>query len=435
MSLSQVVTRGAPAKVPEIPRPQELASALAFTETQQWYACGPPPVCARQGWKLYVPMTMLNACDMTKRLGTLLAPAGLHFKYVKDIATLRKLNAGIYGYSQIGKCFVIYLPVPDATLIQTLKDALLPYRDQCPAVPYARPFGDHLPLYYRFGAYSGTTLVLNGAEVDDDRSSLATAVPESLVDVLAPWTTAEPDDLPVRHFLRRYPIFQALVQQGKCGVFHAMDLSSETFREVVLKVGYHRGQVQADGTDGCDFLRRELACYRILAERNLGSLAPALIEALDVPRKVILVLEYINGISLLQARLSGRLTIEQLDRSWAMMDQFHAQGVYLGDAKIANFLTTEEGDVRAVDFEAAGVAGDGAPPVRTFFVRSEPPDPFASDRAHFLASVLYPYEQGRYSWSDRHVDLRAWLKREPDDEISAWALDRLPAVLKIRRPG
>lgn len=179
MSLSQVVTRGAPAKVPEIPRPRELASALAFTETQQWYACGPPPVGARQGWKLYVPMTMLNACDMTKRLGTLLEPAGLHFKYVKDIATLRKLNAGIYGYSQIGKCFVIYLPVPDATLIQTLKDALLPYRDQCPAVPYARPFGDHLPLYYRFGAYSGTTLVLNGAEVDDDRSSLATAVPKA----------------------------------------------------------------------------------------------------------------------------------------------------------------------------------------------------------------------------------------------------------------
>jgi serine/threonine protein kinase len=155
--------------------------------------------------------------------------------------------------------------------------------------------------------------------------------------------------------------------------------------------------VQADGSDGCDFLRGELACYRILAERNLGSLSPALIEALDVQRKVILVLEYINGISLLHARLNGQLTVEQFDRSGTMIEQFHAQGVYLGDAKIANFLITEDGDLRALDFEAAGIVGDGAPPVRTFFVRSEPGDPFAADRAHFLASVLYPYERGRYS--------------------------------------
>ena len=247
MSLSRVVTRGAPAKVPEIPHPRELAFTLAFAEAEHWYACGPTPVGTRQGWKLYVPMTMLNARTLTKRLGALLLPTGLHFKYVKNIATLRKLNAGIYGYGQIGKCFVIYMPVPDATLIEALKDALLPYRDQCPAVPCARPFGDRLPLYYRFGAYASTTLVVNDAEVADDRTNLATAVPEGVIDTLAPWTTADPDDPPVRRFLRRYPIFRALVQQGKCGVFHAMDLSSETFSEVVLKVGYHRGQVQADG--------------------------------------------------------------------------------------------------------------------------------------------------------------------------------------------
>mgnify|MGYP006136915341 CR=1 FL=1 len=53
----------------------------------------------------------------------------------------------------------------------------------------------------------------------------------------------------------------------------------------------------------------------------------------------------------------------------------------------------------------------------------------AADRAHFLASVLYPYEQGRYSWEDRHVDLHAWLAAEPETDLAAWALDKLRAVL------
>ena len=204
-----------------------------------------------------------------------------------------------------------------------------------------------------------------------------------------------------------------------------MDLDSEALREVVLKVGYHRGQVQLDGSDGCDFLRRELACYRILAGRGLDRMTPALVDALDLPRKVILVLEYIDGVSLLHRKLAGQLTVEVLDRAWRMIGEFHAAGVYLGDAKLANFLVTAENDLRAVDFEAAGVLGDRAPAIRTFILADEPGDPRQADRAHFLASVLYPYDTGRYSWADRHIDLRDWLGREPADDVSAWALDKL----------
>jgi hypothetical protein len=429
LSPRAVATRGAPAAVPELPHPRELIPSLPVAEATHWYACGAPPAGTRQGWKLYVPMTMLNARDLTECLVPLAFDAGLHFKYVKSIKTLRKLNAGIYGYPQIGKCFVIYLPNLDATFLATLKDVLRPYRDQCPAVPCARSFGDRLPLYYRFGPYDSSMLVFDHAEIQDDRSSLANAVPEGVLDVLAPFTSPEASDPRVDRFLRRYPIFRAIVQQGKCGVFHAMDLASETFREVVLKAGYHRGQLQADGTDGCDFLRRELACYQVLAQRGLDPLAPTLVDALDVPRKVILVLQHIDGVSLLRFKLSGRLTVKQLERAWAMIELFHAGGVYLGDAKLANFLTTPDDDLRAVDFEAGGVIGDQAPPVRTFFIDSEPDDPRAADRAHFLASVLYPYEEGRYSWEDRYVNLRAWLRQEPDDEVSAWALERLRGIL------
>ncbi|UQX04554.1 hypothetical protein [Streptomyces sp. RerS4] len=417
------------AVVPALPHPRELDARIPFTESTYWYACGALSPGIGQGWKLYVSMTPGNAREVLCRLAPLLLGAGLHFKYVKDVATLQQLNAGAYGYSQIGKCLVVYLPHPDAVFLETLKDALGPYRDQCPAVPCARPFGGRLPLYYRFGCYLGRTLVLGRHEVEDNRSSLVHAVPEGVTDLLAAFTDPEPEDAEVRRFLRRYPVFRALAQQGKCGVFHAMDTTGETLREVVLKAGYHRGQLQPDGTDGCDLLRRELACYRILAERHLDRMAPALLDVLDVPRKVVLVLEYVDGTSLLHHKLTGRLRVRHLDRAWTLLDRFHAAGVYLGDAKLANFLVDADDDVRAVDFEAAGVIGDDAPPIRTFFVTPEPDDPRRSDLAHFLVSVLHPYDRPGNGWADRHVDLRACLERDPGDDAEAWALARLSALL------
>ena len=421
--------RGGPAEVSEIPHPRSFPQPLTYVESGEWFACGPPPD-ASQGWKLYVPLTLANAREIVERLVPLMHGSGLCFKYVRSIKLLRKLNAGTFGYTQIGKCFVIYLPEPDGGFIAELKSALAPYRDQCPAVPCALPFGDDLPLYYRYGSYRGNHLDVGGVELDDNRADAGAAVPDGVDDLLAPFTVSVPENGAVRSFLLRYPVYQALVQQGKCGVFLGLNLESETFQEVVLKVGYHRGQVQPDGSDGCSFLRRELAFYRELTRRGLSAVAPELVDALDIPRKVVLVLEHIPGTTLLVRKLQGRLTVEHLERCWALIGHLHANGTYLGDAKLANFMATDDGDLRVLDFEAAGVLGETPTAIRTFFFDPQPADPRLVDRAHFLASVLYPYEQGRYSWEDRHVDLGAWLAGDPDSDVSAWALGKLRTVLR-----
>lgn len=420
--------RGDLLAVPEIPHPRKLPQPLPFVESEEWFACG-PPADALQGWKLYVPLTLANAREVVERLVPVLQRAGLHFKYIKSIKLLRKLNAGMFGYPQIGKCFVIYLPEPRGEIVESIKEVLAPFRDQSPAVPCAIPFGDDLPLYYRYGSFQGTRLRIGGAEFDDNREDAGAAVPAGVDDPIAPYTKLVPESSEVRSFLLRYPVYRAIVQQGKCGVFLGINLDSETFQEVILKVGYHRGQVQPDGSDGCSFLRRELFFYRELAARGLSPVAPLLVDALDASRKVILVLEYIPGNTLLTRKLQGRLGTEDLERCWALMDRLHDGGVFLGDAKLANFMATDDGDLRVLDFEAAGIVGEERPAVRTFFIAPDPADPRVADRAHFLASVLYPYEEGRYSWEDRHVDLQAWLAREPDSEISAWALERLRQVL------
>lgn len=421
--------QAADAAIEEIPHPRDLACSVPFTGGREWYACGDPPRLHRQGWKLYVPMTMHNAAEIVDRVAEIAAPAGLHFKYVKDLRTLCKLNAGSYGYAQIGKNIVIYLPEVNVEVLTALKQTLVQYRHACPVVPCARPLGDGLPLHYRYGSYSAQFITIDGQEVPDDRLDSAHAVPDGVDDELAAYCHPVPVDPDVAAFLHRYPIFQALRQQGRSGVFHCMDLASERFQEIVLKVGYHRGDVQVDGSDGCMLLRRELAFYAVLADHALDRLAPALVDALDVPRKVILALEYLPATDLLSHKLDGRLTVDHLTRAWAMIEEIHDHGLYLGDVKLGNFLLCDDGGMRLIDFEAAGIVGQPASPLRTFMLRPEPEDPIARDRIHFLASVLFAY--GSRDTDSRQVDLRDLGARRAGDELSAWALDRLVRSLRV----
>ena len=188
--------------------------------------------------------------------------------------------------------------------------------------------------------------------------------------------------------------------------------------------------VQLDGSDGCTLLRRELAFYRELADRSIADDAPQIIDALDTPRKVILVLEYIPGSNLLLRRLQNQLTVEHLERCWSILERLHTAGLYLGDAKLANFLAADDGKVWVLDFETAGVIGDKPSPIRTFNIKPGLADVCAADLAHFLASVLYPYdgEDREIPW-DTNFDLRTWAARDPDTEIAAWAREKLLKLL------
>jgi|SRR5215213_10103968 len=416
--------------VREIPHPGSFLPSLSFVESSEWFICG-GDVYAPQGWKLYVPLTVLNAAEIVEQLVPLAQRYALSFKYIRNINLLRKLNAGIFGYTQIGKGFVIYLPEPKAPIIAALISNLDLYRDQCPAVPCALPFGNDLPLYYRYGAYQSSRIKVGHNEINDDRVNASSAVPMGVVDLLAPYTTPICENHEVKSFLERYPAFQAVAQQGKCGVFRALNLESDVFQEVILKVGYYHGQLEADGSDGCTFLRRELAFYRELDRRNVHGLTPRLVDALDLSRKIILVLQYIPGSNLLERKLQGTLSLEHLNRCWKIINDLHAAGVYLGDAKLANFVLTDDDELRVIDFEAAGVIGQDPVPMRTFLINPLPKDLCIVDRAHFLASVVFPYENGGHSLSDRRVDLRAWMNQKPETDIAAWAVDKLRSLFSM----
>lgn len=359
-----------------------------------------------------------------------LAGRAVHCKYLATVDEVRKLNAGAYGYSQIGKCLVCYLSAQDDGLVTAMIDAVRPFANEGPRVPFARPLGGGSPLYYRYGSYRGTALVLGGQGLPDDRFDYEAAVPDGADDWLASHAGAEDEAAAFNSFLLRYPAYTALRQQGKSGIFLALNLASEAFQEVVLKVGYRQGQVQLDGSDGRSFLRHERRLYGELAARGLAGAAPAVIDGYDDGERVALVLECLPGPDLLTAKLAGTLTIDHLEQAWRLVSELHGGGLFLGDAKLANFLCDGPG-VRVIDFESAGVLGvEPPPPLRTFDLRNPAvADLRAADLAHFLASVLFPYEDGGYSRRDRVADLAAYLDRTCRDDAERWAQSKLAALV------
>lgn len=412
--------------VDELPHPRVFSDSQPFTESEQWFTCGHRPR-KRQGWKLYIPVTILNAAGVVSRVAPVVVRAGLHFRYIRHGRYLAALNAGAYGYTHIGKGFVIDLDKIDPTFIEALKTELADHRDQSPDVPCAKPFGDGLPLYYRYGSYAGLRLHTDKPNIEDNRRD---PLPTGKKDLLAPFTKPVAEDPAVSAFLLRYPAFKALRKQGKCGVFLALNLASEAFQEVVLKIGYYRGQLQPDGTDGCSFLRRELAFYRELEARNLSDLAPALIDAFDQPRKVILVLEHIAGTTLLTQHLGGHLTVDQLEQCWSILTRLHTAGLYVGDAKLGNFLLGKDARIRIFDFETAGVVGIRQSEMRTFVLEPGFTHARIADLAHFLISVLYPYEEKGRNWEHRFVDPRAYLDVDVHSPGTAWAREKLRALMR-----
>ncbi|MGY1826322.1 class III lanthionine synthetase LanKC N-terminal domain-containing protein [Blastococcus sp. SYSU DS0541] len=416
-----------------LPRPDHFVEGLAVAERGPWFYGGSAPA-ARQGWKVYVSFTPYAANVVIERLVPLLARHHVHFKYLRRVGDVYRLNAGALGYSQIGKCLVCYLPGENRRFIEELSDAVSGLPGRGPAVPYCRPLHAGLALYYRFGSYDGGALVVNGVERADSRDDYDAAVPPGVADWLAPLSTPPATSAKMRSFLLRYPTHTALRQQGKSGVFLALNVSSESFEEVVLKLAYPRGAVQPDGSDGRSFLRNEIRIYCALAAQGVQGVAPRAIDSYDDGDRVALVLERIPGEDLLTLKLKGELTRSDLEGAWQQIATLHRHGMVIGDAKLANCLRDPRGAIRIVDFESARVAGAApgeVPRLRTFALQDAPEvDGPTWDRLHFLTSVVWEYAAVEGSDEpNREVVLHELARRSPRSDAEAWALDRLQSCL------
>jgi hypothetical protein len=402
-----------------------------------WCFVGSPPR-VDQGWKLYVSANVANFDAIRALVAPIFIAHGQPFKYAADAEALWRLNAGMAGYSQIGKAIVAYICDENcvASLIAELKAALAPFRGSALRPPYARPIGGRFPLSFRYGAFRGDSIVLRDTSAPDVRAQRQ-RLEELPPCPFLPFVEAEAPDQELNRFLLSYPVFEVLGQAGKGGVFAALDIASPDYREVIVKLGRRNGNPLPDGRDGMDLVRHEHWFYALLQATPLTAHVPALVDYAEFDSAAALVLERVEGVTLLGLQMDGELAPGHLAAALAILDAFHAAGYLVGDAKLANFLATPTNEVRAIDFESAvAIAEAHTLPRYASFLFTDArlaTHPGIWEKLHFLYSAMHragaPSGSGRKDSAGRVICLRDALASDDPLPPVAAAARRLARAL------
>ncbi len=388
-----------------------------------------------QGWKLYISASNANFAATLDLVRPILAAHDVGFKHIASQRGLIKINSGLYGYSQVGKTIVAYFD-DDAHVVPVvtdLKGALRHFAGTTTLPPFASAVGGGLPLSYRYGSFTGDKILIDGAEVPDDRARPVHGIVGLPVDpFLAVLEAKEKDGLD--SLLLSYPVYEVLSQSAKGGVYAALDLGATSFSEVVLKVGRRHGNVLPDGRDGMDLVRREGWFFKLAVECSLEDCLPRFDGLVELPDAAVIVMERIEGESLQELHRRDKLTVEVLERALTVLRRFHDAGLVVGDAKLANFMLSSAEEIKAIDFESGGLIIElSVPDQHCTFLFTDTrlqQRPRELETMHFLYSVLHTDEGESFDETRRIIDLDVALmctKEQPP--LAMVALDMMRTIV------
>ena len=106
-----------------------------------------------QGWKLHVSATILSSVEIFARIEPILRKTGVLFKVPHRLESLKSLNSGSAGFSQIGKFLTVYTRSTD----EFLKLAPALHRATSgrhgPRVPFDAQYCKNSLVFYRYGTF------------------------------------------------------------------------------------------------------------------------------------------------------------------------------------------------------------------------------------------------------------------------------------------
>ncbi len=358
------------------------------------HAHGPAPM-PTQGWKLHVSATVLSAERTLRVCAAVLLEAGCSFKVARDLMHVEMLTDPHCPRESSGKVLTAY-PGNDALAVILAHRLDAASRDgEGPRILSDRPLRPGSRVHYRYGAFTGVSLVNHDGEVTSaivapdstlvvDRREAGLVAPAWAIDPFAsadtgasaaPTTSAgqgAPAGLggpvakvaPGRVLLGgRYAVREAIRHANRGGVFRATDVV--TGRDVVVKQA--RAYVGTDrrGRDVRDRLRNEARVLELLADTGV---VPELWGLFEQDGDLFIAEQDLGGSSLrswVSAGMADGVMCRPTDETRRMLHglalvvaRAHEAGVVLRDLGPNNVVVTDDGRPVLVDLELAALVDD-----------------------------------------------------------------------------
>lgn len=299
-------------------------------------------------FKLHISAGLDNAQSVIKKSVKYLISEEISFKTVLDLKTLRDLNVGYFGYTQIGKFITVY-PNNEEELIKCVGDLIKILREETgPKPPSDYGITGSECIYYRYGVHSGK---------DNDKRSPYEPVPSNIADPLFSIRKVRNDINDTLHSRGIY-ITRIILQRGKGGVFEGIYIDNQkNVEKVLIKEGREYGERDQFGIDGVKRLETEINILQKL--NNVNTIKP--IDVFYVGGNIYVIYPFLEGSDLIKVNkpLSKADIHVFMQTSIDFLNSLHSLGYVWNDFSPSNVIKLKsDGTYVFIDFEHSTKAGD-----------------------------------------------------------------------------
>ncbi|WP_192797306.1 class III lanthionine synthetase LanKC [Bacillus thuringiensis] len=261
-----------------------------------------PPVCIlpKQGWKIHVSATIVNAKDVLRAAISVCVKNNTAFKFTCDWLLFKMINSKQWDRGASGKFITIYPSDEEQfrELIEALYIELKPFEG--PYILSDRRYKDCKVLYYRYGGitawewrdYAGSNVPMLIAPdrqlMPDDRQPYFSTPPW----ITDPFLPEDEEQINGEPILKngRYTVIEAIAFSNTGGVYLGQD--NETNQKVLIKEARPHTEVSTNGTDAITLREKE---WRILNKLKDTGLVPRPLDFFWDWEHLFIVESYIEG--------------------------------------------------------------------------------------------------------------------------------------------
>jgi serine/threonine protein kinase len=325
---------------------------ISYVEAEEYFQVGSIP--QKKGWLLYISVIWLEFLDLLQTVLPILTSSQVAFKIPRDLATVRKIQDGNFGVTNLDKLVCIYVDHDGQlpALAKTLVDATLSFKS--PSIPGHRSLGGCVYTIYD----SFTPLVVNNS------NNIFSVQPKS---VQWPFEELVPYKIPERKALWNYrykPLF-VIKPDTKGRVIQANYFKSLfNIKLCIIKEGIKNRWVDDHGRD---IVSRVKWQYELYTDLSGYIPTPEIFDIFEENGNTYLAMEFIKGPSLNQrinsiyngnswfqlSRSNKLLLVGYLLKLVSLTKKLHEKGYIHRDITPANFIIDRKNNIYLIDMELA----------------------------------------------------------------------------------